>query len=125
MSARRTRGPSSRQTTLRHVWLAGLGAIAVSRREVLAAPIRLADRAGTWSVVARRLVEDVRSRVRDEVQPQVAELGAKAEARLKPVLERFGLIEPLRTPREAARKARRPQGRRSVAPTVKRTARKG
>lgn len=127
MATRRTRTPSrasSQTTTLRHVWLAGLGVVAVSGREALAAPARLAERAGEWQAVARRLADDVRSRVRDEVRPRVADLGAQVEARLAPVLERFGLIESHHVTRKASRKAHRPRGRRATAPPAKRATRR-
>lgn len=123
MAARRTSSRASSQTTLRHVWLAGLGVVAISRREILAAPSRLAARAGAWQGAALRLAEDARSRVR-EVQPQVVRLGADLEARLTPVLEKFGLKKARRTARKATRPAHRPQGRRTTRKTAKRATRR-
>lgn len=46
MAAHTRRAPQSRQTTLRHLWLAGLGLAAVVRREALALPQRMV--AGVW-----------------------------------------------------------------------------
>jgi hypothetical protein len=46
MAAKSRRAPQSRQTTLRHLWLAGLGLAAVVRRQATALPQRVLG--GAW-----------------------------------------------------------------------------
>ena len=86
---------SAHETTLRHLWLAGLGVVAVARRNAEAG--------------ARRALEEV-GKARDQIEPTIARLGADLETRLAPVLVRLGL----RAQRNARKASRRPV-RRAVA----------
>lgn len=54
MAANTRRAPQSRQTTLRHLWLAGLGLAAVVRREATALPQRVLVGAWYWKDEAKR-----------------------------------------------------------------------
>jgi len=122
MAASRTQARAIGPTTLRHVWLAGLGVVAVAQREMLAAPAHVVARAGAWQAAAVRTADGARNRVRDEVLPQVAGIGARIEAHLAPVFERFGLIHPERKSRKATGKTRRPQARRNPSRAPKKSA---
>ncbi len=122
MVVSRTRARAIGPTTLRHVWLAGLGVVAVSQREIFAAPARVAVRAGAWQAAALRLADAARNRVRDEVLPQVAGFGAQIEARLAPVLGTFGLTHLGSQSRKGTGKTRRPQARRTSSRPTKKSA---
>lgn len=118
MAASRSKSRATRATTLRHVWLAGLGVIAVTRREVLAAPTRL----GELQACGEALVDALRSRVQGQVEPKVVRFSAEVEARLAPVLDKLGL-KKTRRPARKAKKATRPQSRRATRHATTRRAR--
>lgn len=103
------------QTTLRHLWLAGLGLAVVARREALGARQRLLDQ-----------VREVRASVRGQVEPQVVKFSQDVEARLAPVLDKLGLKKTAkaRQPRKAAPRAKAPVRRTARKPATARTARK-
>ena len=48
MAATPRRTAQSRQTTIRHLWLAGLGLLAVAHREAIALPERLLAGVADW-----------------------------------------------------------------------------
>ncbi len=105
MAAAKRKSNAAGKTTLRHVWLAGLGLVAISRREALAAPARASAR---LEAVQRRLQElagNAGARVR-QVEPCVVQFSSEVEARLAPVLDKLGLKQ-------------------KAAPKPKRTARQG
>lgn len=124
MAATKSRARAS-GTTLRHVWLAGLGLVAVSRREVLASPARLRSRATAFRNRAQQLAEAARTQVIDQVEPKVVRFSAEVEARLAPVLDKLGLKARTRRPVRKARKAAKPQSRRTTRKPAGRTTRKG
>lgn len=125
MAATKSRARAASGTTLRHVWLAGLGLVAVSRREVLASPARLRSRAIAFRSRAQTLAEAARTQVLDQVEPKVVRFSAEVEARLAPVLDKLGLKSGTRRPARKARKAAKPQSRRTARKPAGRTARKG
>jgi len=114
--------PASNQTTtLRHLWLAGLGLAALARREALAGAGRAAGQVDALQRRVRDLASDARGNVvggienvRGQVEPKVVQFSAEVEARLAPVLDKLGL-KGERKPR-AARKGRKPAAKRAAAP---------
>jgi hypothetical protein len=96
------------EITLRHAWLAALGAFAVARREaVTAADIaieettslrkRILALAGDASLIARGGAITLR----EKIEPVVARFSADLEARIAPVLDKLGVPPNFaRTPRK-------------------------
>ncbi len=123
MAASRSKPRAVRATTLRHVWLAGLGLLAITRREAVVAPSRLAARAGELQVRAGDLADALRSRLQGEVEPKVVRFGAEVEARLAPVLDKLGLKKARGTAR-TSKKTARPQSRRTPRALAQRPVRK-
>lgn len=126
MAARKT----SRKTpepTLRHVWLAGLGLIAVARREAAAAVADATGRlqaarrqAETLAGQAQRDVLDRLNEVREQGEARVGRFSAEVEGRLEPVLGKLGLKKkPARTPAARTRKKTPAAKRARVAPVRK------
>jgi hypothetical protein len=115
--------PSGKQTTLRHVWLASLGALVVARREVRGAVAgaigeadkvrgRAAQLAGDAALVARggALV------LRERAEPVVGLIGAQLEQGLAPMLERLGLQSPPRRKSQPRRQPRKPAAKKKTTP---------
>lgn len=127
----------TRQTTPRHVWLAVLGAAAVARRETLAGAeaalataTRLRSDACNFASDARDVARGAAMTVGEQIEPALARASGEFEARIAPVLSRFGFAQPTRAtarkPRKAAARkktTRRPAGARRKA--AQRVARKG
>lgn len=121
MAAKKT----SRKTpepTLRHVWLAGLGLVAVARREALGAVAEAGQRidaarrqAATFASTAQRDVLGRLADVREQGEARVGQFSADVEARLEPVLVKLGLKKK---PARKTSRARKP------APARAKTARK-
>ena len=121
MAAKKT----SRKTpepTLRHVWLAGLGLVAVARREALSAVAEAGQRidaarqqAATFASTAQRDVLGRLADVREQGEARVGQFSADVEARLEPVLVKLGLKK---------KPARKTSRTRKPAPARAKTARK-
>jgi hypothetical protein len=99
------------EPTLRHVWLAGLGLIAVARREAVAAANEAADRlqvaraqAESFAGQAQRDVLGRLADVREQGEARVGRFSAEVETRLQPVLTKLGLKQPARKAAPRARK---------------------
>ncbi|MGO1073713.1 hypothetical protein [Lysobacter sp. CA199] len=123
---KRKKQVAANETTLRHLWLAGLGLAVIARREALSGAGRAAGRVEALQQRVRDLASDARSNVRggietmrDQVEPKVVKFSADVEARLAPVLDKLGL-KSAHKPR-AQRKSRKPAANKPVA---RRTARK-
>ena len=108
MVASRKSSHRGSEITLRHAWLAALGAFAVARREALTAAeiaieetsslrTRLLALAGDASLIARGGAITLR----EKIEPAVARFGAEFETRIAPVLDKLG-VPPngTRTPRK-------------------------
>lgn len=107
------------ETTLRHVWLAALGAVSVARREArIAADIALDE-----TVVLRQRIMQATSDTRDiargifltvqeQVEPKIEKFSAEVESRLAPLIEKLGLRP---TPERATRKTRQAPARKTAA----------
>ncbi|CAN7357186.1 hypothetical protein LJR143_001897 [Pseudoxanthomonas sp. LjRoot143] len=122
------------EPTLRHVWLAGLGLIAVARREAVAAATDASDRlqaarkqAETFAGQAQRDVLGRLAEVREQGEASVERFSADVEARLEPVLTKLGLKKPARKAAPRARKkpaARKTRSTPVRKPAAKRTVRR-
>lgn len=118
MAATKRKTPANRETSLRHVWLAGLGLAVLARRQALTAGDRAAERADDFKRRALALADDARANVvgglnlvRGQVEPKVVKFSAEVEARLAPVLDKLGLRDT--TQKRPVRKARKSVGKRS------------
>lgn len=121
------------ETTLRHVWLAGLGVMAIARRETLNAANDAAARVGVLKKQAAKLADEAQNNVRDGIasarvqgEAKVGQFSADVEARLAPVLVKLGLKPKakrvVRSRKPATKQAaKRAPARKAVA---KRTVRK-
>lgn len=115
-------------TTLRHLWLAGLGLAAVARREALAGAGRAVGQVEALQRRVRDLAADARGNVvdgienvRGQVEPKVVRFSADVEARLAPVLDKLGLNKGGKA--RGARKSRKPAASKA-RPQPRRAARK-
>ncbi|MBO9880411.1 hypothetical protein [Xanthomonas sp. D-109] len=78
----------------RHLWLAGLGVVALTRKRALAAAADAAQGAATLKALATQLADEAESSVREgaaALRGQVQPLSAEVEVRLQPVLVKLGL----------------------------------
>ncbi|MBC7989286.1 MAG: hypothetical protein H7Y19_06860 [Luteimonas sp.] len=122
MVASRKSSHRGSEITLRHAWLAALGAFAVARREaVTAADIAMEETtslrkrilavAGDAGLIARGGAITLR----EKIEPVVARFSAEFEARIAPVLDKLGVPPNLvRTPRKA--RATKKSSNRRAAP---------
>lgn len=121
------------EPSLRHVWLAGLGLIAVSRREALTAVAEAGQRfdaarqqAVTFASATQRDVLGRLADAREQGEARVGQFSAEVEARLEPVLAKLGLKKKparkaSRTRKAApAKSARKPAARKPVARRTRR-----
>jgi hypothetical protein len=88
----------AQETTLRHLWLAGLGAIVVARRETrnaandaVAKVESLKQQAGKLANEAQANVRGGIASVREQGEAKASQFSADVEARLAPVLAKLGL----------------------------------
>ena len=121
------------ETTLRHVWLAGLGVMAIARRKTLNAANDAAARVGVLKKQAAKLADEAQNNVRDGIasarvqgEAKVGQFSADVEARLAPMLVKLGLKPKakrvVRSRKPATKQAaKRAPARKAVA---KRTVRK-
>lgn len=136
MSVKKKSRAKPQETTLRHLWLAGLGMVAVARREALSAANDAAHRMESFRQQAEQLASHTQANVmegiaavRQQGEARVERFSADVEARLAPVLAKLGLKpQPAAKPRTrkpakkaAAKRTRAPATRK---PAAKRTVRK-
>ena len=125
----------AQETTFRHLWLAGLGAIAVVRRETrnaandaVAKVESLKQQAGELANNAQANVRDGIASVREHGEAKASQFSADVEARLAPVLVKLGLKAKAkkasrgRTPTKKTAAKRATPARKK--PAAKRTVRK-
>lgn len=126
------------EPTLRHVWLAGLGLVAVARREALTAANDAADRIVSLREQAEKLANDTQANVlgglasvREQGEARVGRFSAEVEARLAPVLEKLGLKPAGKSAKPRARKPakkapapKRPRTATARKPAAKRSTRR-
>lgn len=113
MAVSRFPSRSAGTVTPRHLWLAGLGLVAVARRGAVAARSRLSASADEFKARAGRAAGSVRHRVQG--QSHGLRFNADVEARLAPVLDKLGLGKSPSTVRKSAKagaRSRRAPGKR-------------
>ena len=128
MAAKKTIRTHARETTLRHLWLAGLGAVAIARREALNAANDAAARMESLKQQAGKRAGETQANLRESFASVFEQGGAQAErfsaeveARLAPVLIKLGLRPQTRSkPTPRARKV----STKTAAPRTRTSARK-
>ena len=124
------------ETTLRHLWLAGLGAVVVARRETLNAANdavakveALKKQANKFANEAQANVLDGIASVREQGEAKASQFSAEVEARLAPVLVKLGLKPQTKKTTRGRKPAKKAVAKRARAtpvrkPAAKRTVRK-
>lgn len=126
---------TANETTARHLWLAGLGLVAVTRKEAIATAGRviggldaLKQRLERGAADAQANVRHGLESVRGQLEPTVAQFTAEVESRLAPVLVKLGLEPRTSAPRKGrntvSKKPIRRVAARKPAKATKRAARK-
>ena len=138
MAAKKKTKSKVQETTLRHLWLAGLGVAAVARRETVNAAndavakvVSLKKQAGKLADEAQANVLGGIASVRQQGEAKASQFSAEVEARLAPVLVKLGLKPaPKKTTRgrkpvktAAANRARATPARKPAAKRVVRRTR--
>jgi hypothetical protein len=133
MAAKKKTTSTSQETTLRHVWLAGLGLVAVARRETLNAANDAVAKVEAFKKQAGKLAGETQANVRDGIatvreqgEARVGQFSADVESRLAPVLVKLGL-KPAPVAKKRGRKpAKKVVAKRAPArkPAAKRVVRK-
>ena len=132
MAAKKKTRSKVQETTLRHLWLAGLGVVAVARREALNAANDAAAKVESLKKQAARLAEEAQanvlgslSTVREQGEAKASQFSADVEARLAPVLVKLGLKPKATRGRKPAKKVVSKRSRATPArkPAAKRTVR--
>jgi hypothetical protein len=107
----RARPGAFRETTLRHVWLAALGAVSTAQRRALETlelaagqAMQLREQAADLSRDARDVARGVAMTAEERVEPLLRRAMDAAEAGLAPLLRKASA-------KPAARKARKPAGK--------------
>ena len=133
MATKKKTPSKAQETSLRHAWLAGLGLVAIARRETLNAANEATARIAALKQQAGKLADEAQSNVRDGIasarvqgEAKVGQFSADVEARLAPVLVKLGLKPKakrvVRSRKPATKQAaKRAPARKAVA---KRTVRK-
>jgi hypothetical protein len=121
----RKSSPQGKQTNLRHLWLASLGAAVVARREArgtiasaLGNVVRLRDRATGLVEDTAAIARGGLATVREQVEPMMGRAAARIGQGFGPVLERFGRAPKKPVPRkpQAHRAARKPAAKKKATP---------
>lgn len=101
MTLKKKSRAKSQETTLRHLWLAGLGAISILRREATNAANDAAGKIEAFKQQAEQLASQAQNSVveglavvRQQGEAQVGRFSTDVEARLAPVLAKLGLTPP-------------------------------
>ena len=132
MAAKKKTTPKSQATTLRHVWLAGLGLVAVARRETLNAANDAVAKVEAFKQQAGKLAGETQANVldgianvREQGEARVGQFSAEVEARLAPVLVKLGLKPKPKSKR--ATRSRKPVGKTAAkrAPARKPASKRG
>lgn len=107
MAAKKKTKPKVQETTLRHLWLAGLGVVAIARRETLNAANDAVAKVEALKKQANKFANEVQANVldgiasvREQGEAKASQFSAEVEARLAPVLVKLGLKpQTKKTPR--------------------------
>ena len=116
MATKKKTPSKAQETSLRHAWLAGLGLVAIARRETLNAANEATARIAALKQQAGKLADEAQSNVRDGIacareqgEARVGQFSAEVEARLAPVLVKLGLKPKPKSKR--ATRSRKPVGK--------------
>lgn len=114
----------AQETTLRHLWLAGLGAIAVVRREAgntandaVARVESLKQQAGKLANDAQANVRGSIASVREQGEAKASQFSADVEARLAPVLAKLGLKPKAKKATRGRKPTKKPAAKRVTRAT--------
>lgn len=110
MVSKTRKPPTSRRTTGRHLWLAGLGLARVTAREAVGLPGRLFASASDAATGLAEVVSGVRKSIDaacTPADPAATQFSDAVERRLAPVLVKFGL-RPAKTPARPRRRQHTP-----------------
>jgi hypothetical protein len=122
MVAKKQTRSSGKETSLRHVWLASLGAVVVARREIRNAALKTVNRLSRRANDVQSIARGGLISVREQVEPKVEQFSAEIEARLHPVLVKLGIAPKVAKPaRKAAKKTTRRTGTTARRPVARRT----
>ena len=135
MVAKKKTKSNAQETTLRHLWLAGLGVVAVARREARNAANdavnqveSLKKQAGKLANQAQANVLDGFSNVREQGEARASQFSADVEARLAPVLAKLGLKPKAKKATRGRKPGKKPAAKRAAPvrkkPAAKRAVRK-
>jgi len=136
MAAKKKTKSKAQETTLRHLWLAGLGVVAVARRETLNAANdavakveSLKKQANKFANEAQANVLDGIASVREQGEAKANQFSAEVEARLAPVLAKLGLKPQAKKTTRGRKPAKKVVAKRTRAtparkPAAKRAVRK-
>ena len=125
----------AQETTFRHLWLAGLGAIAFARRETRNAVNDAVARVESLKQQAGKLANDAQTNVRggiasvrEQGEAKASQFSADVEARLAPVLVKLGLKPKARKAARGRKPTKKTAAKRATParkkPVAKRTVRK-
>lgn len=128
MAARKNANLKIQDTTLRHLWLAGLGVAESTRRESMKAANDavarfdlLKKRAGSLADETQANVREGFASVREQGETRASQFSAEVETRLAPILAKLGLAP---TGNTRARKKTRKTATKRTAKASKKTAAK-
>ncbi len=136
MATKKKTKSKSQETTLRHLWLASLGAMAVLRRETLTAANDAASKVEHFKKQAGQLANEAQANVRggiasvrEQGEAKASQFSAEVEARLAPVLVKLGLKQKAKKAARGRKPAQKVAAKRARAtpvrkPAAKRTLRK-
>lgn len=128
----------AQETTLRHLWLASLGAIAVVRRQTRNVASDAVARVDSLKRQAGKLVGDAQANVRggiasvcEQGEARASQFSAEVESRLAPVLVKLGLKPKMKKAARGRKPTRKAVAKRATRatparkkPVAKRTVRK-
>jgi len=130
MAARKNEKLKIQDTTLRHLWLAGLGVAQSARRESIKAANDAAarfdvlkKRAGTLADETQANVREGIANVREKGGNRASQFSAEVEARLAPVLAKLGLT-PAGATRSGKKTTRKTSSKRTAAASKRPAARR-
>ena len=131
MAARKKTRSKVQETTLRHLWLAGLGAVAVVRREAVSAASDVAGKVEVLKKQAGNLASEAQANVlgsiasvRQQGEARASQFSAEVEARLAPVLVKLGLKPQARKATRGRKPAKKTVAKRARATPVRKPAAK-
>ncbi|WP_454831130.1 phasin family protein [Pseudoxanthomonas wuyuanensis] len=126
MATKKRTRTQSQETTLRHIWLAGLGVVAIVRREAVNAANDAVAKAEALTRQAGKLASETQINLRDSLASVREQGGARAdqfsaevEVRLAPVLAKLGLRPKPKAKPRTRKAASKTAAKRTRTPTRK------